>query len=201
MARPRSVSDQTIIATAYELVMAQGPSNLTFERLASQVNLVPAALVRRFKNKQHLLLEIDRYALERTNAKVEEAMQKATSAVDTIVAQFATELGFASTVERFANGQEFLLMDLRDKNLYTNYQISFEHRHQQIAELLKKAQADGELQGIKDTSKLAQHLEMLIHGAGHVWAMTQQGPVENYISEHVNLALEPYRSKRGGSME
>lgn len=201
MARPRSVSDQTIIAAAYELVMAHGPSNLTFERLGLQVNLVPAALVRRFKNKQQLLMEVDRYALEQTNAKVQEALENITSPIDTIIAQCTTELGFASTVERFTNGQEFLLMDLRDKNLYSNYQVSFKHRHEQIAALLQQAQEDGELEGIADIAELAQHLEMLVHGAGHVWAMTQEGPIEDYISHHITYALAPYRTKRGGSME
>lgn len=201
MARPRSISDQTIIAEAYELLMKQGPGNLTFERLGSIVGLVPGALVRRFKTKQQLLLEINRYALERTNAKVKEATDKTTSPIDAILAQFTTELGFASTVERFANGQEFLLMDFRDKNLYTNYQVSFEHRHQQIAELLKKAQEAGELEEVDNLDELAQHLEMLLHGAGHVWAMTQDGPIENYISRHVHFALQPYRKKNDAQQE
>jgi AcrR family transcriptional regulator len=195
MARPRSITDQAIIAEAYELLMAHGPSKLTFEQLGARVGLVPAALVRRFKTKQQLVAEVDRYALELTDAKVQEAMSKTSSAIDAILAQFTTELAFASTVDRFVNGQEFLLMDLRDKNLYTNYQGSFEHRHQQIIELLEQAQAAEELEKIADIHELARHLEMILHGSGHVWAMTQQGPIEDYISHHVQLALKPYRRK------
>lgn len=201
MARPRSVSDQTIITEAYELLMTVGPSSLTFERLGARVGLVPAALVRRFKNKQGLLLEVDRYALERTNSKVAEAMAATTSPIDAIIAQFTTELGFASTIERFINGQEFLLTDLRDKNLYTNYQTSFEHRHSQVAELLQHAQADGQLEGIDDVDELAQHLEMLLHGAGHVWAMRQDRPIEAYIAHHVQLALKPYITSKGDKVK
>lgn len=200
MARPRRVSDQTILAAAYELLMEQGPRSLTFESLASRVGLVPAALVRRFKNKHHLLLQVDRHALERSNTKVEEAKEEAASPVDAIIAQFTTELAFASTLDRFANGQEFLLMDFRDTDLYTNYQASFAHRHKQIIELLQKAQANGELGEIDDVSELARHLEMLLHGAGHVWAMTQEGPIEDYIEQHVQFALAPYRKREGGAM-
>src|SRR6266702_3043024 len=201
MARPRSISDQTIVAEAYELLMEQGPGNLTFDRLGNRVGLVPAALVRRFKNKQQLLLEIDRYALERTNTKVKAAMAIAASPTATIIAQFTTEKAFASSLERFINGEEFLLMDLRNKNLYTNYQVSFEHRHKQVAQLLQKAQAEGELEGIDDLDNLARHLEMIMHGAGHVWALTQQGPIEDYISHHVQFALQPYRKKKGDGMD
>lgn len=198
MARPRSISDQTIISEAYELLMEHGPSSLTFEKLSMRVGLVPAALVRRFKNKHQLLLKVDRHGLERTNAKVEKAIGKTPSPIDVIIAQFTAELAFASTVERFSNGQEFLLMDFRDKTLYTNYQYSFEHRHKQVAELLQKAQDEGELEKIEDTAELARHLEMLLHGAGHVWAMTQEGPIEDYISHHVQFALRAYRKEEGG---
>ena len=198
MSRPRLVSDQTIITAAYDLLMEQGPRSLTFESLASRVGLVPAALVRRFKNKQQLLLQVDRHGLERTNAKVAEAMEDKKSPIDAIIAQFTAELAFASSLERFANGQEFLLMDFREKDLYGNYRVSFEHRHQQIIELLQQSQAAGELEAIDDASELARHLEMLLHGAGHVWAMTQEEPIETYISQHVQLALQPYRKKKGG---
>lgn len=200
MARPRLVSDQTIIAAAYEILMEQGPRNLTFESLANRIGLVPAALVRRFKNKKQLLLQVDRYGLERTNTKVAEAMEDKKSPIDAIIAQFTAELAFASNLERFANGQEFLLMDFREKDLYNNYRRSFEHRHQQIVELLRQSQAIDELGQIDDISKLARHLEMLLHGAGHVWAMTQEGPIEVYLRQHVLLALEPYRKKKGKKM-
>lgn len=200
MARPRLVSDQTAISAAYELLMERGPGGLTFENLAAKVGLVPAALVRRFKNKHQLLLLVDQYALERTNAKVEEAMEGAASSVDAIIAQFTTELAFASSVDSFANGQEFLLMDLRDKALYDNYHISYEHRHKQVVELLDKAVSEGELTDLPSTAQMARHLEMILHGAGHVWAMTQDGPIEEYIRQHVYLALQPYR-KGGRAMQ
>ena len=196
MARPRLVSDQTIISEAYSLLMESGPDGLTFERLAARVGLVPAALVRRFKNKQALLLAVDRHGLERTNAKVQEAIENAASPIDAIIAQFTTELEFASNLERFVHGQQFLLMDFQDEDLYANYRLSFEHRHQQVAALLERAQDEGELENVGDFQLLARHLEMILHGAGHVWAMTQAGPIEEYIKRHVEFALLPYRKQK-----
>jgi AcrR family transcriptional regulator len=196
MARPKSVDDQTIVAEAYDLLMERGPSGLTFEQLGARVGLVPAALVRRFATKKQLLLAVDQYALKLTNAKSREAMSKTSSPIEGIVAQFTTELGFASSVDRFVNGQEFLLMDLRDKDLYTNYRTSFQRRHQQIVELLEQAQAAGELEKIENVAELARHLQMILHGSGHVWAMTEEAPIETYIAEHVQLALAPYRKKK-----
>ena len=87
-------------------------------------------------------------------------------------------------------------MDFRDKKLYTNYQDSFEQRHQQVVELLQEAQSNGDLENVDDPDELARHLEMILHGSGHVWAMTQEAPIENYISHHVQLALAPYRKMK-----
>jgi AcrR family transcriptional regulator len=197
MARPRLITNQAIIAEAYELLMDQGLRNLTFEQLGNRVGLVPATLVQRFKTKKLLIAEIDKYALEKTIAEAQKAMSEASSPIDSIITQFITELRFASTVERYANGLEFLVMDLRDKNLYANYRISFEQRHQQIVELLKEAQSVGTLRKIENVNELARHLQMIVHGSGHVWAMTEEGPIEDYISHHVQLALKPYRKKKG----
>lgn len=199
MARPQTISDQIIIEKAYDLLMKDGPHGLTFEKLASQVGLVPAALVRRFKNKKELLLQIDRYALKMTNQKVEEAIKNASSPVEAIIAQFVSELAFASSIERFVNGQEYLLMDLGDETLYNNYLLSYEHRHRQIVDLLQRAIANDELI-IRDVSLVARHLEMIAHGSGHVWAMTQQDTIETYIREHILLALEPYRVRKDFTM-
>lgn len=195
MARPRSISDQTILQEAYELLMEVGPNGFTFERLGTQVGLVPAALVRRFKNKKQLILETDRYALRQTDDEVQQAIARAVSPIEAIVAMFAAELGFASTIARYANGQDILLMDFRDSDLYANYRISFEQRHEQVVELLEKAQEIGELGAIDNLNELARHLEMIQHGTGHVWAMSQEASVAEYIAHHVDMALRPYRQR------
>jgi AcrR family transcriptional regulator len=192
MARPRSISSQDILAEAYELLMEVGPGKFTFERLGEKVGLVPTALIRRFKNKRQLMLEIDRYALELTNKEVFKAIRETQSPIEAIIVQFITEMRYASTIERFANGQEFLLHDFRDKDLYDNYRISFERRHLQIAQLLMRAQQDGLLTGIDNINELARQLEIVAHGAGHVWAMTGEYTIDECIRRYVNLTLRPY---------
>lgn len=195
MARPRSISSQDILAEAYELLIEIGPGGFTFERLGKKVGLVPAALVRRFKNKKQLILETDRYALARTDEEVAKAINETHSPIEAIIAQFVTELKFASTIQRFTNGQEVLLADFRDKDLYANYRISFERRHKQIVELLTQAQTDGILGEVADMDELARHLEMVVHGSGHVWAITQEGPIQDYITHYVHYSLAPYLNK------
>ncbi len=193
MARPKSIEDQELIEAAYELLMEYGPKGLTFESLGQKVGLVPAALVRRFANKRALLMEVDRYALARSNARLEEVMAKQASPIDAILAGFVAELSFASTIERFIHGQEYLLMDLADKDLYANYHVSFKQRHEQVAALLKSAQERGEISKDIDVQEFARFLQMILHGAGHVWAMSQEGPIEDYINHFVQMAIKPYK--------
>ena len=195
MARPKTVSDSQIVEAAYELIMAHGPQALTFERLGQKVGLVPAALVRRFSNKQQLLAEADKYALERSNAQLQDVLERHDSPIEAILAGFIAELSFATTIERFIHGQEFLLMDLGYPDLYDNYQVSFKQRHGTVAELIAKAQARGELSADLDPMEIARLLQMIEHGAGHVWAMSQEGTIEDYINKYVMLALKPYQKK------
>lgn len=194
MARPKTVTDEALIEIAYELIMEHGPRGLTFEKLGERVGLVPAALVRRFGTKYKLLVEVDRYALARSNEKLQVVMTQAGSPIEAILAGFVAELSFASTIERFIHGQEYLLMDLGDKDLYANYHASFHERHAQVQKLLEQAQARGEISPDVNTKEFAQFLQMILHGAGHVWAMDQDGPIEDYINKYVQLALKPYRS-------
>jgi AcrR family transcriptional regulator len=193
VARPKKVSDEQLVASAYELLMEHGPKSLTFEKLGEKVGLVPAALVRRFKNKQGLLMEVDRYAVARSSAYRKEAMDAHDSPIDAILAGFITELSFATTLENFIHGVEFLLMDLADKDLYDNYHVSFRMRHKEVADLIRKAQAKGELSADINPEEISRLLQLIVHGSGHVWAMSQEGPIEDYINHFVRLALKPYR--------
>jgi AcrR family transcriptional regulator len=172
--------------------MEVGPSHFTFERLAQKVNLVPAALIRRFKNKKQLMLDIDRFALELTNKGVYKAIQETQSPIEAIIAQFVAEMKYATSVERLANGQEFLLHDFRDKDLYNNYRLSFERRHLQVVHLLMRAQREGLLVTFENLNELARQLEMIAHGAGHVWAMTGEYALDECIRRYVQLTLKPY---------
>jgi AcrR family transcriptional regulator len=193
MARPKTITDQKLIEAAYDLIMAQGPQGLTFERLGQEVGLVPAALVRRFANKQQFMAEVDRYALARSNESLKAVLAREDSPIEAIIAGFVAELSFATTIERFIHGQEFLLMDLATPDLYANYQASFTHRYKTVVKLLQTAQERGELSSSVDVHELARLLQTILHGAGHVWAMSQEGPVEDHINKYVRLALKPYQ--------
>lgn len=192
MSRPQRVLTDDILRTGYELIMAHGPRQLTFSRLGQELGLVPAALVKRFKNKQQLLAAIDRYALERSNQAMVVALEQHNSPIEAIIALVVAELSFATSIEKFVNGQSFLLLDFSEPELYVNYRISFDQRHQHIADLLMQAQERGIIKPHVDCDELARLLEAVQHGLGHLWAMTQKASIATYMDHYIRLALQPY---------
>jgi AcrR family transcriptional regulator len=192
MARPRRVADKDILEAAYDIIMQDGPSGLTFEALSAKAGLVPAALVKRFQNKKQLIAAIDRYALERTNVVLKEAMERHDSPIEAIIAGLVAEMSFARTLKGYVSGQSFLLMDLSDPDLYDNYHVSFHERQKQSRDLLEKAKQHGLLHSDADSKKLAVLFQIIQQGSGHVWAMTQDKDMADYIKEYVQIVLSPY---------
>jgi AcrR family transcriptional regulator len=192
MARPRRVADKDILEAAYDIIMQEGPGGLTFEALSSQTGLVPAALVKRFKNKKQLIAAIDRYGLERTNVALKEAMERHDSPIEAIIAGLVAEMAFARTLKGYVSGQSFLLMDLSDPELYDNYHVSFHERQKQSEELLEKAKRRGLLRSDVDSKQLAILFQIIQQGSGHVWAMSQDKEISDYIKKYVRIVLDPY---------
>ena len=63
--RPRTVSDQAILAATARVIGDLGPAKLTLARVASEVGLAPATLVQRFGSKRGLLLALAESGRER----------------------------------------------------------------------------------------------------------------------------------------
>lgn len=192
MSRPQKISTTIILQAAYELIMEEGPQQLTFHNLGKKVGLVPAALAKRFTNKRKLLAAIDRYALEKSEAAMSALLQTQDSPLEAIIILLSTELSFATSIKRFTNGQRFLLADLVDPELYANYQLSVEQRYDHITELLREAQRRQELVADIDCRQLARLLQIVQQGTGHLWAMTQEMSIEQYMRQQIWLTLQPY---------
>ena len=120
MSRPQRVSNETIYEAAHEIIMQHGPDSLTFQTLSKATGLVPAALVRRFKSKHQLFIEVDAYCLEMSADALAEAAERFDSALDAIVYGLSSEMRFAISANVYINGLAFLLKGLDTTELYKN---------------------------------------------------------------------------------
>lgn len=192
MSRPRRITNEAIYEAAHEIIMEHGLDSLTFQALSDAAGLVPAALVRRFKSKQRLLVEVDRYCLETAANVLAEAAGRFESALDAIVYGLSSEMKFAVSAKVYINGLAFLLKSLDSPELYKNYQAAFKRQEDDIRQLLEKAVMQNELAQDVDCAKLAKLLQITQQGACHMWIMLQEEPIERCIERNLRTLLRTY---------
>ncbi len=193
MSRPQRVANKAIYEAAHEIIMQHGSDSLTFQTLSRATGLVPAALVRRFKSKQQLFIEVDAYCLETGADVLAEAAERFDSALDAIVYGLSSDMGFAVSANTYINGLAFLLKGLETPELYKNYQAAFKRQEYDIRQLLEKAVTQKELQQDTDCTRLAKLLQITQQGACHMWIMSQEEPIEKCIERHLRTLLEVYK--------
>lgn len=192
MSRPRRVNNDVIYKAAHDIIMRHGPRGLTFQSLGDATGLVPAALVRRFKTKQQLLLEADMYWLEAATDALAEAASRHGSPLEAIIDALSSEMNFATSADIYINGLAFLLEGLASSKMYTNYQTEFKRHQKDIEYLLEAAKKQGELRSDVNSSELSRLLQITQQGACHMWVMTQAEPIGSCIERYLHLALRPY---------
>lgn len=192
MSRPRRITNDAIYKAAHEIIMQYGPDKLTFQTLSARTGLVPAALVRRFKNKEQLLIEVDAYCLETGANTLVEAAERFDSSLDAIVYGLSNEMKFAISASVYINGLAFLLKSLSSPGLYKNYQVAFGRQMDDIQQLLERAVANKELKQDTDCAELAKLLQITQQGACHIWIMSQEEPIEKCVERHIRALLRMY---------
>ena len=114
MPRPKTQSDEQVLAAAHRLIHDQGPEALTFARLAQYCGLAPATLVQRFKSKSGLVQATLLYAWDRLDARTvtlaDEMPRTPAGAVRLLMALSGDYGG----IETYADGLLILREDLRD---------------------------------------------------------------------------------------
>ena len=192
MSRPRRVTNESIYEAAHEIIMQYGPDKLTFQTLSDRTGLVPAALVRRFKSKGQLFIEVDTYCLESAANTLAETAERFDSPLEAIVHGLSNDMKFATSARIYINGLAFLLKSLSSAELYKNYRIAFRRQADDMQQLLQKAVAQNELKQDTDCAGLAKLLQITQQGACHMWIMSQEEPIEKCLERHIRALLRPY---------
>lgn len=192
MSRPRRVTNEMIYEAAHKLIMQYGPNSLTFQKLGEVTGLVPAALVRRFKNKRQLFIEVDKYCLEISADTLADASKRNESPLEAIINGLSSDMSFATSADIYINGLAFLLKGLDDSELYANYQAAFVQQQKTIESLLQKAKLKKEIAQSVDTTELAKLLQVAQQGASHMWIMSQAEPIEQCVERYVRMVLRSY---------
>jgi AcrR family transcriptional regulator len=188
--RPRTVSDEQILAGAARVIARIGPARLTLAEVGREVQLSAATLVQRFGSRRGLLLAVARHGADTLPRRLAEAGTSPTPA-HALVEVFAGIAATVRTTEEFANHLAFLLLDLADPDFH---QVSRDHANaveRAIAEVLAAGQAAGELIPT-DLSRLPRAIHAAYNGALVTWGMTGAGSAAEHVRTQLTLLLDPH---------
>ncbi len=193
--RPRSLSNDDILAAAARVLVRVGPARLTLADVAGEVGLVPATLIQRFGSKRGLLLAYAEYAVGTVAPRFAAARAEQASPLAALFDALGRVTASMATPEALANSLSMLQLDLTDPDFNRHARRYLDVAQAEIRALLDEAVAAGELLPC-DTDRLARAVHTTYNGSLVFWAIHQEGPLGDWLRRDLDLVLAPLRAAR-----
>ncbi len=188
--RPRTVSDDAIMAGAARAIGRLGPARLTLADVATEAGLAPATLVQRFGSKRGLLLAFAAQAAAGVAAAFTRAGAARPSPIGALVDVLIDMTRDIATPEALANHLAFLQIDLSDPEFHRHALNHAREVRAGIRRLLDAAVEAGEL-APGDTERLARAIQATFNGALVTWAVFRTGSVADWVRDDLETLLRP----------
>jgi len=189
--RPRTVSDDAILAATARMIGRVGPVRLTLADVGSEVGLSPATLLQRFGSKRGLLRALAEQSVDSVERNFRDRRAAAASALEAVVAAASDMAEHLHTPEELAHHLAFFQIDLSDPEFQ---RLALEHSRRVRAgyrALLDEAVRAGELRAC-DTAALASALQGVAAGSLLNWAIHRDGTVVDWVRRDVETVITPY---------
>jgi AcrR family transcriptional regulator len=191
--RPRTVTDDEILAAAARAMSKVPPTQFTLADVAREVGLAPATLVQRFGSKRGLLLALSVQSAASMDACFDATRQAHTSPLEALLSA-ATEMArFSKTPEELANSIAYLQIDLSDPDFHRHILTGSRAAQRGYRALLDEAVSSGELTPC-DTERLARAVEAVAAGSLIGWAIHRKGRADTWVRRDLETLLSPYRT-------
>jgi AcrR family transcriptional regulator len=190
--RPRTVSDEDILAATHAVIGKLGPANLTLADVAKEVGLSPATLVQRFGSKRGLLLALVQTGVDSVDACFGAVRALHASPLDALRAAATDMTRYMKTPDELANGLAFLQMDVSDPDFHALALENSKRIHAGYVALIKDAITAGELVRC-DTARLARAVSAIAGGSLIGWAIFREGTAEQWVRDDLESLLAPYQ--------
>jgi AcrR family transcriptional regulator len=189
--RPRTATDEEILAGALRAITRLGPVRLTLAAVAREVGLSAAALVQRFGSKRQLLLAVAAQAPDGNAALFQMLRDTNPSYVAALLAMADCMALMGSTPAEISNTLAFLQIDLTDPAFHRLALKSSGAVHAGIRALVRDAIAAGELERC-NPDRLAHALQAAMNGSLLNWAIHREGTLQSWIRRDIDTVLAPY---------
>jgi AcrR family transcriptional regulator len=191
--RPRTVSDDDILAATARAMSKVPPTRFTLAEVAREVGLAPATLVQRFGSKRGLLLALSSQLASSMDGCFDAVRQAHTSPLEALLSA-ATEMArLSATPEELANSLAYLQIDLSDEDFHKHILAGSRAMQRGYRALLDDAVAAGELRP-GETAALARAVEAIAGGSLIGWAIHRSGSAEAWVRRDLETLLAPYRA-------
>jgi AcrR family transcriptional regulator len=196
MVRPRTVSDDDVVAATGRALNRHGLAGTTLAAVAREVGISPAGLVQRFGSKRDLLLAFAARAEESTRACFTAARTGAASPLDALHRALAELTADVRDRAALANSLGFLQLDLTDEAFRALAAGNARRAQAEIAGLLAEAASAGELRAEVDTAALARAVYVAYNGVLVLWALLGDAPLPDELRTAVDAVLLHHRPDR-----
>ena len=189
--RPRTVTDDEILAATHRTMARLGPLKLTLAAVAREAGLSAATLVQRFGSKRQLLLAVSNGAVGYVDACFEFLRTEHPSPLQALIAA-ATEMArHTASPEELANSLAFLQIDVTDPDFRRPMVEMSQKTIDGYRRLLDDAIAAGEVRPC-DTTGLARAISALTAGSLINWGAFRKGKAEQWVRADLETLLAPY---------
>lgn len=175
MARPKSKSDEEVMAATMRAVSAHGVSGLTLAHVAEEAGLAPSTLAERYGSKRALLLAAAKSAARTVPPEGDAASSSPRDAAVEYLAGLARDVGDRRA---FAHHLAFLELDVADPEFRA---AAADH----VAAVLAR------LESLGLSARDARALYVAYNGALVLWALTGDGSLEDSLRADLSHAPEP----------
>jgi AcrR family transcriptional regulator len=186
MPRPRTRSDDEVLAATARVLGRRGPHAFTLADVAKETGLAPATLLQRFGTKRGLLLAFARWASTRVDTPFDEAARRGGSPLAQLRRGLQNLAGPTADRREFANHLALLLEDMRDPELRRAAAAHARRTEQNITRLLRAAVAAGEIV-VGQPERWAATVFAAWNGALIQWGLRGVGP----LSAALDAVLDP----------
>lgn len=190
--RPRTVSDERLLAAVASAIGKAGPADLTLAQVARDAGVTTGALVQRFGSKRGLLLAFSRRGTDEFIDGLQAAYERAADPVEGLIAALVSLVDAEMTPREFAHHLAYLNLELADEEL----RVPLVGGRTRFRACLAGYLADGVDAGllrVPDIPALVDVLDALWHGTQISWALFREGTRATHLRSAVTTVLDPYR--------
>ena len=191
MARPRTISDERVMAALAEVVGRLGPARLTLADVAQAAGVSTGMLVQRYGSKRALLLAFS----SQTGAFEATMRQRYEAAPDPVEGLMRAVAERDRDPQEFANHLAYLHLELADPEFRERLATHARGVRAELEHYLAEAVAAG-LLDVPDIPALAAAVDSIRNGTQLTWAMHRRGTLADALRRDLTTLLTPYRKEQ-----